>query len=80
MTKTLISFENFDPKSKKRINSPRALEACRRQGIDPEELRFTSKAQIKAANPGINPKVLQLRFEHYEEKRDEKLRVLKEEY
>lgn len=34
---------------------------------------------IKQSHPGIDKKVLDLRFNHYEEKRQEKLRVLKEE-
>lgn len=79
MPKALVTLDTFDPKSKARLNSPRSLEACRRQGIDPDELRFTTRAMIKKMHPGIDKKVLDLRFSHYEEKRAEKLRVLKEE-
>lgn len=74
-----INLVNFDPNGSKKINSPRSLEACRRQGIDPGELFVLKKAQIKKANKGAHPKVLELRTQHYEEKRKEKIRILTEE-
>jgi hypothetical protein len=38
--KMSVSLENFNPKStaKRPLDSPRSLEACRRQGIEPHEL------------------------------------------
>ena len=65
------------------LNSPRSLEACRRQGIDPPELAFVPLKQFRK-NLGVEAaalsgQILQLRFDHHEEKRQEKLRVLVEE-
>ena len=34
----LVTIENFEEKAPARVNSPRTLEACLRQGVKPEEL------------------------------------------
>jgi len=78
-----ISLLNFDPKSSKEpiINSPRSLEALRRQGINPQELLIRTAAEIREmfrsknlSKEGVDQMVM-----HYEERRREKVRVLLEE-
>jgi hypothetical protein len=60
--------------------SPRSLEACRRQGIDPEELLVRTAEDIKQQNKGkaLDQENLELMARHYEERRREKVRVLLE--
>jgi len=66
------------------LNSPRTIEACRRQGIDPSDLdRITEdrvREMIAQRERKKNvPKVLvEIRMAHYEEKRKEKFRLIKE--
>lgn len=67
------------------LNSPRTLEACRRQGIDPEELDPTSEDQVlkliaqrdrgKRAIPQV---LVDIRMRHYEDKRRDMIRIIKE--
>jgi len=79
----LVSLLNFDAKSTKEpiINSPRSLEACRRQGISPHELLIRTAAELKEMTKSkINDKEgLELMVQHAEERRKEKIRVLIEE-
>ncbi|CDW85779.1 UNKNOWN [Stylonychia lemnae] len=77
-----ISLENFDDSAKDAllINSPRSLEACRRQGIEPRELVFQSLKKFKKslgieAN-SLTPQIIQMRYEHFEQRRREKLQIL----
>lgn len=77
----MITLESFDQyKSKARINSPRSLDACRRQGIDPGELLYVPMEEYKqrAKRKNLNRDLFKLRWEHHEQKRKEKLRVLLE--
>ena len=66
------------------LNSPRTLEACRRQGIDLADLDPTSedtiRQQIAERERKKNvPKVLiDIRLQHYEEKRKAKIKLIKE--
>ena len=57
------------------LNSPRSLDACRRIGIKPEDLLFKSKQDIRdpITEATIEPDLLQMRFQHYENMRKEKL-------
>lgn len=45
----IISLENFDEHGRSRpiLNSPRSIEACKRQGIDPSELLIKTMEEIK---------------------------------
>ncbi len=78
----MISLENFDPykKSPPYLDSPRSLEACKRQGIDPSELLFVSYDEYKKILKGqkIEEEWIRIRWEHFEDKRKEKLRILTE--
>jgi len=58
--------------------SPRSLEACRRQGIDPPELTVKTFADIKElyGDTELDRDGLQMMVEHYEKKRQEKVHVL----
>ena len=53
MTKKRFNIENFNTEAVHvRLNSPRSLEACRRQGIDPQELGAPDYAIIAAEVQG----------------------------
>jgi hypothetical protein len=66
------------------LNSPRSLEACRRQGIDPADLDPVTEDQVRQMIEQRErkknvPKVLiEIRMNHYEEKRKDKIKLLKE--
>lgn len=76
-----VSLANFDPCDKsKRINSPRSIEACKRQGIDPNELYYISKSEVAKQDKTANKKIIEIRYEHFEEKWKEKVRILLEEW
>jgi hypothetical protein len=71
MKKQLVSLEDFLKGKKPRlINSPRSLEACLRQGLDPAELLPKSLAKFQAEED--LREVAQVKFDHYEERRLEK--------
>ena len=72
MRKSLVSLEDFLKEQKPRIiNSPRSLEACLRQGLDPAELLPKSLAKFQAEED--LREVAQVKYEHSEERRMEKL-------
>lgn len=74
-----MTLENFDPfKPKARLNSPRSVDACKRQGIDPQELLYLALEEYKekVKDKRLDKDSLKIRWEHHEEKRKEKLRVL----
>jgi len=77
-----ISIDNFDAHAKAAaINSPRSVEDCRRQGILPKDLFFVSKdeyAKIFAAER-LDDYNMQIRFDHMEKRRQEKVRIVVEE-
>jgi hypothetical protein len=58
------------------------LEACRRVGVEPNEIYFMDFQSFKTANPGVrnlNKEVQNLRYEHYEKLRQDSIQALKEE-
>ena len=65
------------------VNSPRTVEACRRQGITAEELRYKSVADFKKSlgleSTTLSKDQLQMRWNHLEQRRREKIQVIKEE-
>eukprot|EP00946_MAST-07B_sp_MAST-7B-sp1_P002786 g2786.t1 len=78
MKKQLVSLEDFLKGKKPRlINSPRSLEACLRQGLDPAELLPKSLAKFQAEED--LREVAQVKYEHYEERRLEKLQQARSE-
>ena len=65
------------------VNSPRSLDACRRQGIQCEELLYKSifdfKKSLGIEANTIHKDQLQMRWNHIEQRRREKIKVIKEE-
>jgi hypothetical protein len=57
--------------------SPKSIEACLRLGIDPLELAFRPASAFKKA--GESDELVQLRFQHCEQLRQERLKQLLEE-
>ena len=66
------------------MNSPRSLEACRRQGIDASDLDRITEEKVREMialreRKKNVPKVLvEIRIQYYEEKRKAKLKLIKE--
>ena len=84
LTRRLISLDNFidsETGRARRINSPRSLESCLRQGIDPSELKPIKVdvfIQEEQELTGLK-EVVVCKFEHYEERRQEKLMLARQE-
>lgn len=57
--------------------SPKSIEACLRLGVDPLELAFRPASAFK--KPGESEELGQLRFQHFEQLRQERLKALLEE-
>ena len=83
------NLDNFEV-SGTEITSPRSLEACLRQGIDPGELlplnleQFTArvkeqdqspKRRLSKADRFAEDEIVKLKYDHWENKRKEKLRT-----
>lgn len=52
------------------VNSPRSIEAMRRQGIDNEEIQFKSLAEMKKFDEkDVDPDILEMRYSHFTERR-----------
>ena len=68
-------------KPKAILNSPRSIDACRRQGIEVNELLYLSLENYKqkSGKKDLERSLLQKRWEHFEEKRKEKLKLVIEE-
>lgn len=73
------SLENFDEYNIQPplLTSPRSLEACRRQGVEPEELVF--RYEDSFFDKGITQDIQEIRWKHYEKKRRDKLSLVREE-
>ncbi|KAL4471753.1 hypothetical protein ABPG74_008646 [Tetrahymena malaccensis] len=78
-----LNLDNFNQNSSKYpiLNSPRSLEACRRQGINPEDLIIKTIEDMKVYFPDKikDKKHLEQKLAYYEEKRKVKLQLAKEE-
>lgn len=60
--------------------TPRLLEACRRQGIEPAELERPEKGYFRRLlGKGAPKEIVRMHKEHYEERREEKMRLVLEE-
>lgn len=70
---TLINLNNCDfSNPKARLNSPKSIDACRRLGIDPNELHFIDFHQYKLVNQDILslPREIQkMRWDQHEARR-----------
>ena len=66
--KKLISLDNYERyEATHNLNSPRSLEACRREGVNPKALRY--KTLDSFAAPGKPPALQEAEFEQYEKNR-----------
>jgi len=81
-TLSILNFETGGPGGKPGlITSPRSLEACLRLGVDPRELLpHPVKAFGKSLDKKIKitPEEQQARYEHFELRRKEKIKAIKE--
>ncbi len=62
--------------------SPTTIQAMRRKGIDPQELYFVSFRDFVNINPSLmsmNNNLQEVRYQHFESKRNDKISVVKEE-
>jgi hypothetical protein len=77
----MTSLDNFDPWGQRRLDSPRSLQACARQGINPGDLLWKSdKFILQFYNDGLNdPASLRVKRQHFEELQDEKLILARQE-
>ena len=66
------------------LNSPRSLEACKRQGIDPAELDPVGESEIRQMimkrekKQNVPQIIVDIRRQRVEEKRKEKIKIIKE--
>ena len=67
------------------LNSPRTLEACRRQGVQPADFDPVTEDMIRRkiaerdkTKRGIPQVLIELRMKHYEERRRELFRLVRE--
>jgi hypothetical protein len=60
------------------LNSPRSLEACRRQGIYPEDLVVRGLEEIKDiyGEKNVDKHSLDVRAQHYENRRKDKIKIV----
>jgi len=65
MASSLVSFEETNPGA--RINSPRSLQACKQEGVLPQELIFKPIESFQERN--LSPRLVKLRFDFFEAKR-----------
>jgi hypothetical protein len=74
----LVSLTSLDEFEQHRlVNTPRSLEACRREGIDPEELLYIPPDAF--TQPHLSVRLQQLHFEFFEAKRKEIIAIVKRE-
>jgi hypothetical protein len=58
-----------------RVTSPRSLKACAKEGVDPKDLIFRPVEEF--AEPGMEPRLVRLRFEFFDAKRRDLLTLVK---
>jgi hypothetical protein len=76
-----IDLNNFDENRLEPpfLTSPRSLEACRKQGVLPEEL-VHKPPSFFGQDKTVPPRVVELRYQTYNTARKERLRVVMEAY
>ena len=63
--------------NKELINSPKSLEACKREGISPKELIHRPYSEF--SNTVLRPEIAQMRYDYYENKRIELIKTIERE-
>jgi hypothetical protein len=78
MSEAIVDINNFISGNEyKEINSPRSMEACLRQGLDPSELYPHEKESYR--RKGMSDAMLNIAFANAERKRSTKLEDVKKE-
>lgn len=78
MSECIYSIENFDKGGEyHELDSPRTLEACLRSGMDPSEVFPKSRKFFKSKDR--TEKMVDMKYENFEKKRQEKVNLIKEE-
>lgn len=91
MQQQVVSIEDINPDKKydvsikQLLNSPRTMEACKRQGVDPKDMDPISEEQVRKLisqrdrGKRTIPQVLvDIRMKHYEDKRRDVIRLIRE--
>lgn len=65
MASSLVSFEELNPAAK--IDSPRSLQACKQEGVLPQELIYRPIEAFQEKN--LEPRLVKLRYDFFEAKR-----------
>jgi len=74
----LYNIHNFESgEAPRTLNSPRSLEACLRAGLDPSELLRQERESFDER--GITEKMCDMKFNAFERKRHEKIKMVKRE-
>lgn len=74
-----VSLKNYpDEEQIDRVNTPLSLEACNKEGIDPDELLFYPFEAF--ARPNLPKTVQKLNYDFYETQRKKLLRIAREQY
>lgn len=72
-----ISLENLDDYEQRRtVNTPRSLEACYREGIDPSELLYRPPEDFY--EQGLSPRIQELNFSLFEAKRKDSVNLARQ--
>lgn len=74
----IISLDNFDPKSSAHLDSPRSIDACKRQGIDVSELIRIPFNEFKKTiqERNLDKETIKALWDRYNIKREEKYRIV----
>lgn len=75
----------YEVSIKQLLNSPRTLEACRRQGVDPKDLDPISEEEVRKiivqrdkGKRAIPQVLVDIRLKHYDTKRRDMFRLIQE--
>lgn len=72
-----ISLESLDDYEQRRtVNTPRSLEACYREGIDPSELLYRPPEDFY--EQGLSPRIQELNFNLFEAKRKDSVNLARQ--
>mmetsp|Transcript_31799 Transcript_31799/g.69579 ORF Transcript_31799/g.69579 Transcript_31799/m.69579 type:complete len:521 (-) Transcript_31799:140-1702(-) len=73
---SLRDFDEFAPSA--RLSSPRSLQACAIEGVDPTDLVHRPIGQFE--EPGLSPRLVKLRFDFFDAKRRDLLSSCRKRY
>ena len=72
----MINIEDIlDSKDIRKVNSPRTLEACKIEGILPEELIYRTESFYFL--PGVDKNIQKMKYDTFEKKRKEMIQIVK---